>query len=337
MQPTRKTCILGLLVSLHNSDVAQIESIPGLEVLSFVPIHSDKDEHTPRAVAHCDLLASQLAQCDVIFGWHELLEQAVHENNSRIQWIQLFSAGADYVPLEAMAQAGIHITTASGSNARNIAQQVLAYMLMFMRKLTNQPGESASAPWTLVGGWSELTGKKIVVLGTGEIGREVARLCHSFDMTTVGVNTNGHTAEHFDACVDIAHARSVAGDADFVVNALPLTCSTYHSVDMHLFDSMKHTAYYINVGRGKTTVESDLVQALHSQTIAGAALDVFEVEPLPSDNELWHMPNVICTPHTAGFSDMYTQRVLTSFLDNLESFLTQGRPEHHRLNFATGY
>ncbi|MDK8649392.1 NAD(P)-dependent oxidoreductase [Alloscardovia omnicolens] len=156
-------------------------------------------------------------------------------------------------------------------------------------------------------------------------------------MTTIGVNRSGHSSENFDSCLDLTHMREAIAQADYVVNALPLTADTADCVNAQVFQAMKSSAYYINVGRGKTTVSRDLVSAIQSGNIAGAALDVFDTEPLPHSDILWTLPNVICTPHTAGYSDMYTQRVLNSFLDNLNSFACDGQPKKHILNLNAGY
>lgn len=331
------TLTIGLLVSLKRGEVEQIAERSGIIVRSFMPVQDDENARTPRAVSSVQLDVNDLAHCDIIFGWHPHLAQAVAMPSSQIRWIQLFSAGADYVPLDCMRHNNIIVTTASGANAPNIAQQVLAYMLMFERRLHLHVREAQLGLWTQWGGWGELTGKTVCILGTGEIGTETARLCHAMSMTTIGVNRSGHSSENFDSCLDLTHMREAIAQADYVVNALPLTADTADCVNAQVFQAMKSSAYYINVGRGKTTVSRDLVSAIQSGNIAGAALDVFDTEPLPHSDILWTLPNVICTPHTAGYSDMYTQRVLNSFLDNLNSFACDGQPKKHILNLNAGY
>ncbi|WP_018143776.1 NAD(P)-dependent oxidoreductase [Alloscardovia criceti] len=326
--------IIGVIIPLDDKDLSVLASKSGIELRTFIP-HAHAQEVHP--VSTVELDPRELAECDVLIGWNAAVLEAVKLPESRIAWIQLWSAGADYVPKDQFRDRSVVITTGSGSNSQNIAQQVLAYMLMFVRQLHQHTRYAAQHTWKLVGGWTELTEKRLLVLGTGEIGREVARLAHAFGMTTVGINHNGHKAEHFDEVHATGHGTQALAQADFVVNALPLTRETENSVDKDFFAHMKSSAYYINVGRGKSTVQSDLVDALKNNSIAGAALDVFEEEPLDTDNIMWTLDNVIITPHTAGYSDLYAQRVLQAFLANLDSFVMNGAPDKHVFNFAREY
>jgi phosphoglycerate dehydrogenase-like enzyme len=114
-------------------------------------------------------------------------------------------------------------------------------------------------------------------------------------------------------------------EADFVVNALPGTVHTKGIFDLKLFKKFKETSYFINIGRGTSVVEKDLVEALEERIIAGAGLDVFEVEPLPEISPLWKLENVIITPHYSGWTPKYTERVINIFCENLKSYLKGGK------------
>ena len=160
-----------------------------------------------------------------------------------------------------------------------------------------------------------------LILGVGGIGTEAARLCHAFGMRVIGVDGRRddpppgvdelHRPEHLDALLP---------RADFVIMTIPHTPATEGLMNRERLRRMKPTAFLINIGRGMTVRLDDLVAALHAGEIAGAALDVFEIEPLPADHPLWTAPNVLITPHTAGYGPYLDDRRLDILLDNCRRF-----------------
>src|SRR5207237_7696945 len=126
------------------------------------------------------------------------------------------------------------------------------------------------------------------------------------------------------------------GEADYVLDAMPLTPQTHHRFDAAAFAAMKRSARFLNVGRGGTVDTGALVDALRTGAIAGAALDVFEEEPLPEDHPLWSFPNVIVSPHMAGDVDDWEERVMEVFLDNLARFV-DGRPLRNVIDKERGF
>ena len=166
----------------------------------------------------------------------------------------------------------------------------------------------------------ELNGKTLGIVGYGRIGAQIARLGKGFGMRVAAL---AHTKKIEDKNVDISYRMVdlLLNKSDFVVNALPLTDETQGYFDTSKFKQMKPTAYFVNIGRGKTVIESDLIKALKNKTIAGAGLDVFEEEPTPDSNPLWKLPNVIMTPHISGWTPEYTNRVVNIFCENLKAYL----------------
>lgn len=278
-----------------------------------------------------------LTRFDVVIGWNDAVCTAVLRNNSHIRWLQTWSAGVDYLPLAALEERGVAITTASGANAQPIAQQVIGYMIAFVRNFPASARSQAQHIWGEFTGFTELTQKTVAVIGTGQIGSEIARLAHAFEMNVIGVNRSGHLAEGMDQVMCINQINEAAERADFVVSSLPLTQDTRHVINADVFSHMKPDAYYINVGRGKTTDQNALMEALHRYEIAGAALDVCEDEPLDPDSPLWDRDNVIITAHTAGYSDMYARRIISSFLTNLSAVHNDGVPREHVVDYSRGY
>src|SRR5258705_9925802 len=176
-----------------------------------------------------------------------------------------------------------------------------------------------------------------LILGVGGIGTEAARLCHAFGMRVIGVDGRRtdpapgmaelHAPEHLDALLP---------GADFVIMTIPHTPATEGLMDRERLRRMKQSAFLINIGRGMTVRLDDLVDALHASEIAGAALDVFEIEPLPADHPLWPAPNVLTTPHTAGFGPYLDDRRLDILLDNCRRFAA-GKPLRNIVDKATWF
>src|SRR5215467_4338055 len=152
-------------------------------------------------------------------------------------------------------------------------------------------------------GTERLAGQRLVVLGPGPIGRATARRARDLGMSVAAVGRAPRPDDLFERVVGPEDLHAMLADADVVFDALPLTPGTVHYVDAGAFAAMRQTARFLNVGRGGTVDEAALIDALASGRLAGAALDVFEVEPLPKESPLWSMPNVIVSPHICGDFD----------------------------------
>ena len=156
-------------------------------------------------------------------------------------------------------------------------------------------------------------------------------------MNTIGLRHNPEkTSPYIDKMVSPDRLHEVLAAADFVVNALPFTDVTKHFLSAEEFAAMKRSAYLINIGRGSTIDETTLIDALNNDIIAGAALDVFEQEPLPESSPLWTMPNVLITSHYAGATPSYHERALEIFLDNLQRY-QNGQPLRNVVDKQRGY
>ena len=150
---------------------------------------------------------------------------------------------------------------------------------------------------------TDLEGRTLLVVGLGGIGTEVAQRAHAFGMRVIATRASGRMGPDYVGYVGLPdELLSLARQADFVVNCAPLTPQTTGVFNKGFFANMKPTAYFLSVGRGRSTVSADLIAALAAHRIAGAGLDVTDPEPLPADSPLWHMPNVVITPHVAANS-----------------------------------
>jgi phosphoglycerate dehydrogenase-like enzyme len=208
----------------------------------------------------------------------------------------------------------------------HIGAHIMAFVLAFARGLhyyLPQQMRREYLPRPLDTGVVHLPEATALILGVGGIGSEAARLCHAFGMHVIGVDArrsdrpSGVSELHGPEALD-----RLLPDADFVIMTIPHTPATEGLMHRERLRRMKRSAFLINIGRGMTVRLDDLVPALHAGEIAGAALDVFEIEPLPADHPLWSAPNVLITPHTAGYGPYLDDRRLDILLDNCRRFAT---------------
>jgi phosphoglycerate dehydrogenase-like enzyme len=238
---------------------------------------------------------------------------------THLKWMHTFSAGVDSPFFLDLIKKGITLTNSSGAAASPIAQTAILYMLALSRNVRAWFEHQDNKEWERHE-FTELDGARLAVIGMGPIGEEIARLGVALNMQVEAIRRSPTGKE---PCPTFGFDRlsDVLGRADWVVLALPLTPETQNLFNEQLFARMKTGAHFINVGRGELVDESALIHALHSQHLAGAALDVFATEPLPEDSPLWAMPNVIITPHSSGASMKSGLRTEELFVSNFALFV----------------
>lgn len=253
----------------------------------------------------------------------------------RLEWVHIAAAGVDKLIFPELADSEVVVTNAHGVFDRPIAEYVLGAVLAhakqthrsaeLQRRHTWQHRESAS-----------LTGARVLVIGTGGIGREIARLMQAVGMQVVGA---GRTARGGDpdfgevvASVDLA--RHVA-HVDYLVNAVPLTPATRGLIDATVLAALPAHAHLVNIGRGESVVTDDLVTALRAGQLDGATLDVVDPEPLPPEHPLWDLPGVVVTAHMSGDVVGWRDELAAQFLDNAERWL-DARPFAGRRRHKSG-
>jgi phosphoglycerate dehydrogenase-like enzyme len=247
----------------------------------------------------------------------------------RLRWLHTMSAGVDHPVFRTFLDRGVVLTTSSGSSAAPIAGTAIMYLLALSRDLPRMLRAQERHEWAWEP-WSELSGRRIAVLGWGPIGREVARLAVAHGMSPTVVRRTvrgdeGHPTRTLDELVD------VVADHDVVVLALPLTENTRHIVSARVISAMQPGALLVNVGRGELVDQVALTVALRDGHLGGAGLDVTDPEPLPADDPLWSAPNVIITPHNSGSTDGTARRAVDAFFDNLRCWCAGGELRHRVL------
>ncbi|SNX53089.1 D-2-hydroxyacid dehydrogenase [Thermoanaerobacterium sp. RBIITD] len=283
-------------------------------VNQFYVVSVDGREDAEKYINNTEILICYDGDVDI-----ELIKKA-----DKLKWIHLLSAGADNMPFKTLKERGIILTNSRGVHKYQISEQVLGYMLMFERGLNTFLRKQLNKEWDRSIRVSELFGKTICIIGIGSIGEEIARLSKEFGMKTIGVRRSGKPSKFIDEMYNDEDLLKAVSKSDYVICALPLTDDTYHMLNKEFFENMREGSYFINIGRGRVVDEKALIDALKNKKIEGAALDVFEEEPLPKNSPLWDMENVIITPHMAGISPYYMKRALEIIKSNLKAYLSEG-------------
>lgn len=285
-----------------------------------------------------DELQEDLKGAEVILHWKKAIEQTVLEQNNQLKWIQTWSAGVNNLPLEQLSERNVSITSANGVHAYPISETIFALMLGLTRKIHTYVRQQQQKQWEHADLKLEIHEKTIGVLGVGAIGLETAKIAKAFGMKVLGVRHSGKSTDFVDEMYTPDQLSDVLPQCDVVVITLPLTDETINLLGKEQFDQMKNSSTLINIGRGPIVKEDELVEALQSGKIAGAGLDVFATEPLPEDSPLWDMENVIVTPHTAGSTEHYTERVVRDvFIPNLKNYLEGEKPSKNLVDYDKGY
>lgn len=276
-----------------------------------------------------------VASSDVLYGWPN---DSVIAEAHQLRWLHLLGAGADGFDLEPVARRGVMVTNSRGVAAPNIAEHVLSMMLSFARALPVLAQAQRQQVWTKGHTLEvfELDGQTLGIIGLGAIGQALAAKASALGMKVYGVNRRGTPVPGVDRVWRVDELPKLAAEAHHVVACLPGTPETEGLIDARIFAAMKSGSYFYNVGRGKTAVGDDLLQALEQGTLAGAGLDVVDPEPLPSGHPLWTHPRVMITSHTAGNTSRYWERGLALFEHNLKLYC-EGKPLVNMVDVERGY
>lgn len=284
-----------------------------------------------------ELTGSIVRDADIMIGWSRSMQEEVLAADSKIKWIQAWSAGVDKMPLRELEEKGIQLTNASGVHSVPITEHIFAMILAFNRNLHLAIRQQSNNKWDTSGTFTELAGKTIVIVGVGQIGSHTARVAQAFGMRTVGVRNTGKSDPNVESMYKVDQLDEALAQGDYIVNILPLTDETRGLFNTARFSAMKDSAFFVNVGRGQTVATDDMVQALQSGGLAGAGLDVFEEEPLPADHPLWNLDNVIMTPHMAGDTDRYGERAVEIFLENLKHYVNGEPLSRNVIDYSKSY
>jgi phosphoglycerate dehydrogenase-like enzyme len=267
-----------------------------------------------------------------LHGDREMLDAA-----PQLEWIQAITAGVDDLPLEEIARRGIRLTNGRGIHTIHMAEYAIAAMINLARNFHRMFRNQMRNQWKRRVPQEEICGATVGIIGLGAIGREIARKAAFMGMRVIGVKRTPTRLAHVDAVYGPEDMGRVFQQSDYVINLLPATPATEKMIDRRFFEVMKPTASFINMGRGTTVNEADLIEILRRQGIKALVSDVYETEPLPPESPLWDLENVILTPHICGVSPHYMARAMEIIEHNLEVYLS-GRGEMiNVVDIAAGY
>ncbi|MGD2084110.1 MAG: D-2-hydroxyacid dehydrogenase [Chromatiales bacterium] len=303
---------------------------PGLESLEA--------EAELRFATDLEGLIEAVADADVLLvtDFRTTIARDAWPHARRLQWVHATSAGVDAILFPEMQDSEVPVTNARGIFDRGIAEMVLGYILTFAKDLHGSLRLQQAHRWRHRD-TERIDGRRLAVVGAGSIGREIARLTRAAGMDVVGVARHGRTDDpDFSAVYASERMHFALAGADFVVVAAPLTDATRGLFDRSAFAAMKPGSRFVNIGRGPIVKTADLVDALQSGHLGGAALDVFEEEPLPADHPLWDMPQVIVTAHMAGDFIGWREALSRQFIANFHRW-RKGEPLVNLIDKQRGY
>ena len=284
--------------------------------------------------------ASEAVNAQVLIGY---CDQEILAAARGLHWVQTFSSGVERcLANPGMRQGSKLLTNGQRIGSPALAEHAIAMMLALARGLDVYHSNQLNGVWQRnielgSGEFLDLEGRTVLVVGLGGIGTQTAKRAHGLGMRVVATRGSRREGPAYVEYVGLADEMSeLAASADVVINTAPLTERTRGIFNAEFFTVMKPTAYFISVGRGASTVTSDLVAALEKGEIAGAGLDVTDPEPLPEGHPLWTMPRVIISPHAAGRSDRSRDRLFLLVEENLRRYVV-GEPMLSVVNIERGY
>lgn len=272
-----------------------------------------------------------VAGCNIVLGDPPLVSEVLAKAD-KLEWVQSSWAGVD-----SLCQTGLRrdyiLTGAKDIFGALISEYVMTYLFALERELFSMRSNQLEKRWKL---YSYRPAQDITlgIVGLGSIGRQLALTARHFGIRVTGLNRSGKPCDEVEKVYTSDNFADFLREPDYVVLTLPATPETGHMIDADVLRMMKPSTVLMNVGRGNSINENDLIHALREGTIGGAVLDVFEDEPLNQESPLWQLPNVFVTPHNAATS--FPEDISQIFIDNYHRYLRQ-EPLRHVVDFELGY
>jgi glyoxylate/hydroxypyruvate reductase A len=314
--------VIGVLV--HHPDAAEAKAYAAL-------VRAPRNRIRLAVASTREEAAAAAGDAEVIYAWK--FPPELYARAPRLRWLQAMGAGVDWA-LGPTLPAHVIVTRVPGVFGPWMREYVLAWCLWVTQRVELYREAQRQRRWRDEVLPERLAGKTMVVVGLGDIGRAVAAAAGGLGMRVLGVSRSGRAVREASRVYRLRALPRALAQGDFVVIALPLTDDTRGLVDARALAAMKATAWVLNIGRGAVIEEAPLVAALEARRIAGAVLDVFGVEPLPSEHPLWRLDNVVITPHISGPST--PPEIAPVFNDNLARWLRH-RPLRHVVDRRRGY
>ena len=272
-----------------------------------------------------------LAGCNIVLGDPPLLGEVLASADS-LAWVQSAWAGVEQLCRPGLRRDYV-LTNAKGIFGPQISEYVMTYLFAFERGVFSMRSNQLNQHWQPLA-YRSAKDITLGIIGLGSIGRELALTARQFGIRVTGLNRSGKPSEEVERVYTVDDLAEFLKEPDYVVLTLPDTPHTNHLIHADMLKMMKPSAVLINVGRGNSINEADLVCALREGIIGGAVLDVFEKEPLDRDSQLWNLDNAYITPHTSAIS--FPGDISAIFIENYHRFVRR-EPLVHVVDFELGY
>jgi len=273
-------------------------------------------------IATADKAAAALPEADMLLTFGQMMKNLKLDlaNAAKLKWVQALGTGLDGITDQPALKPSVTVTSLHGVHGAPVSEAALAAMLALSRDLPGAIRAQDEHQWRR---WPAklLHDKTVGILGIGVIAEALAPKCKAMGMTVVGITSSPRQVAGFDRVHPMSELLAILPQLDYLVLLTPYSPATHHMIDAKVFAAMKPTSYFVNVARGGVVDEDALLAALRDKKIAGAALDVFNREPLPSDHPFWDFENVIITTHQGGFCDTYVDLAMPILEHNMRCFL----------------
>jgi len=295
---------------------------------------SEIARHDPRIPVRCFASAKSAlhayADETIVLGDPAMIGEVL-QNLPRVEWVQ--SSWAGVTPLIGHPRRGYVLTGIKDVFGPQMSEYVLGYLLAHELKLLERKAAQQKRTW-LKDSSGVLAGKRLGIMGTGSIGRRLAHSAAVFGLTSIGLSRTGAATQGFERVLPVAHLHEFLEQCDYLVSTLPETAETDRLLDSAALRALPRHAYFVNVGRSNVVDDAALIDALQNGRLAGAAVDVFDQEPVPQDSPLWDTPGLTMTAHVAAVS--HPRLIVPIFIDNYRRY-TKGQALKYVVDFDAGY
>lgn len=257
--------------------------------------------------------------CDVVVAMSPFRGSSI-DKFTNLKFFQAISAGYDTLPLDVFKEKRIKLSNARDVYSVPIAELTVMRILEIYKKSAMYMEQQNRHEWKRDFRLQEITDKKIAILGTGSIGTQIAKRLKAFDAVTIGFNRSEKIVEYFDYIYSVDKFPNMVGEFDVIIAALPLNNGTVHIINRDILNKMHKKSILINVGRGQSVDTTALCDVLNEKKILGAALDVFEEEPIPENSLIWDTEGLLITPHISSGSNYLNKRIYELVYNNLKLF-----------------
>jgi phosphoglycerate dehydrogenase-like enzyme len=284
-------------------------------------------------------LIKQITDAEAFVGW---LNREEFLAAKKLRWIQSPSTGADgFLHIPELRNGDVILTNARGAHGAPLAEHALAMILTFTRGMKAYINAQAQKHWDptiRAAGLVELTGSTMGIIGFGTVGQALAERARAFGMRILAVDRYpGLQPAYVESLEPVEGLERLLRESDYVVVTLPYTPENDNLIGAAQMALLKPTALLVGISRGGVIDEDALLQVLREKRIAGAALDVVRKEPMPADNPLWDLDNILITPHAAGGSQIESKRIRAIFVDNVRRYIEKEFPLRNTVNKILGY